>query len=101
MLNVEVETETVSSIVNVFTFGKGKNKKEILRSGTSKWKKNDGKKRKRREGRQEVKMENLKKNDKKLVICIQYRKSVSILYLFNITTSFYIMSLYSRFKWQK
>ena len=33
-----------------------------------------------------------KKNDKKLVICIQYRKSVSILYLFNITTSFYIMS---------
>ena len=85
MLNVEVETETVSSIVNVFTFGKGKNKKEILRSRTSKWKKNDGKKRKRREGRQEVK----------------YRKSVSILYLFNITTSFYIMSLYSRFKWQK
>ena len=50
MLNVEVETETVSSIVNVFTFGKGKNKKEILRSRTSKWKKNDGKKRKKEKG---------------------------------------------------
>jgi len=50
MLNVEVETETVSSIVNVFTFGKGKNKKEILRSRTSKWKKNYGKKQKKDKG---------------------------------------------------
>ena len=48
MLNVEVETETVSSIVDVYTFGRGKNKKEILRSTTSKWKKNNGKKREKK-----------------------------------------------------
>ena len=100
MLNVEVETETVSSIVNVFTFGKGKNKKEILRSRTSKWKKNDGKKQKKRRASRNKNGKFKKKTIKNWLYAysIVNHEAFFICLILLQLTSFYIMSFYSRFK---